>query len=148
MLKQKIRLCWTTFENDDLMVRVFRVITTNSVRFHHQQKSRPKPFKGVHLPALSVHASHSQMLPSGVQEVHLLPDFRVFLLAQVPLPQQGSAGPEDPPHTALVGGQLYHVPLVRDSKKQLTHIFTTTPLLSPRCPLKRRGCLTLLLQLN
>lgn len=68
-------------------------------------------FLQVCVPGLSLHACHSQVFPPGVQEVHLLPDFRVLVFTQVPLPQQGGAGPEDPPHAALMGGQLHHVAL-------------------------------------
>lgn len=70
-----------------------------------------------HLPALPLHASHPQVLPAGVQQVHLLPDLRVLLLAQVPLRQQGGAGTEDAAHAALVGGQLHHVALAREGEK-------------------------------
>lgn len=95
-----------------------------------------------HLPALPLHARHPQVLPAGVQQVHLFPDLRVLLLAQVPLRQQGGAGTEDAAHTALVGGQLHHVALARDGTEvvSLLRSYCVLLLLLPEDS-GRKGCL-------
>lgn len=83
------------------------------------------------VPALPLHACHSQVLPSRVQEVHLLPDFSVLLLTEVSLCQQGSTGPEDSAHAALVGGQLHHVALKTESRKHTTNLGGATHTTKP-----------------
>ena len=74
------------------------------------------------VPALSLHAGHSQVLPAGVQQVHLLSHLRLLPLTQIPLPQEGGASTQDTPHATLVRRQLHHVTLATHTHRKNTHI--------------------------
>lgn len=66
------------------------------------------------VPGLAVHAVHSEVLPPGVEESHLLSNFIFFLLCQVALGDQLVASLENITHTALVCCQLHHIGLFKE----------------------------------
>lgn len=60
------------------------------------------------VPGLSVHADHADVLPAGVEQSHLFPDFILLFLSQVALGDELVAHLQHVPHAALVGCQLHH----------------------------------------